>query len=138
MKLFYALIVYLAAAAVCTASAQTYPARTITVVVPFAAGGAVEAIAEDHALELLYQLLDRSVAGASIEEFKNGFSRHSKYNSKNRSQYHAAERTRELISCQVKMPAEDDGNKNLRLNVRRPRRNDGPLKNADWSGSPAR
>ncbi len=45
MKYVYSLLVYVAAAAVSTVSAQTYPTRTITVVVPFAAGGAVDVMA---------------------------------------------------------------------------------------------
>lgn len=45
MKYVCALLIYVAAAVIATASAQTYPNRTITVVVPFAAGGAVDVMA---------------------------------------------------------------------------------------------
>src|SRR5262245_2182173 len=52
MKHVYALLTCLAAAAVSTVSAQTYPTRTITVVVPFAAGGAVDVMARLFAAKM--------------------------------------------------------------------------------------
>jgi tripartite-type tricarboxylate transporter receptor subunit TctC len=52
MKHVYALLVYFAAAVAGTASAETYPTRTITVVVPFAAGGAVDVMARLFAAKI--------------------------------------------------------------------------------------
>src|SRR5262245_7479752 len=45
MKYVCALLFYFAVSIVSPASAQSYPSRTITVVVPFAAGGAVDVMA---------------------------------------------------------------------------------------------
>jgi tripartite-type tricarboxylate transporter receptor subunit TctC len=52
MKPVYALLVYFAAAVVSTASAANYPTRTITIVVPFAAGGAVDLMARLFAAKM--------------------------------------------------------------------------------------
>ena len=52
MKRVCALLVCFAAVAASTASAETYPTRTITIVVPFAAGGAVDVLARLFAAKL--------------------------------------------------------------------------------------
>jgi tripartite-type tricarboxylate transporter receptor subunit TctC len=52
MKHVYALLIYIVAAVASTASAQPYPSRTITVVVPFAAGGAVDVMARLFAAKI--------------------------------------------------------------------------------------
>src|SRR5262245_42434502 len=62
-----ALAIALAASFAATATAQNYPSRTVTVVVPFPAGGSVDGVAR-----ILVQKLNASVGQHFIFEIRGG------------------------------------------------------------------